>query len=173
MIAGVEAAFEPHVARIGKPPAPMLADDAALIGAGRVQVLEDAGVLAGILVLAPRSDRLVVEVLAIRPDRHGHGLGRRLMRFAESVAQSKGLDKVALYTHERMVEALSFYRGLGYVGTERRSRTATRAGTCARPSSHELPRARSAALRVPAFAQETVDAWRSWLPAAPASSATM
>jgi ribosomal protein S18 acetylase RimI-like enzyme len=36
------------------------------------------------------------------------------------MAQGKGLDTVELYTHERMVEALSFYRGLGYVETGRR-----------------------------------------------------
>ena len=40
---------------------------------------------------------------------------------AEAMARGKGLARVELYTHERMLEALSFYRGLGYVETSRRT----------------------------------------------------
>ena len=126
VIACVKAAFGPYVARIGKPPAPMLADYAALIGAGCVYVLPDADGVVGALVLQPQSDHLFVDVLAIRPDRHGHGLGRTLMEFAEVLAQGKGLDTVALYTHELMVEALSFYAALGYVETDRRAESGYR-----------------------------------------------
>ena len=43
------------------------------------------------------------------------------MEFAESVAQGNGLDTVALYAHDRMVEALSFYMALGYVEIDHRS----------------------------------------------------
>jgi ribosomal protein S18 acetylase RimI-like enzyme len=116
----VEAAFAPYVARIGKPPAPMLADYAASIAARRVHVLTEADAVAGVLVRSDRDDCLFVDVMAVHPDRQRSGLGQRLMRFAEAAAQSKGLDTVALYTHERMVEALSFYLALGYVETERR-----------------------------------------------------
>jgi ribosomal protein S18 acetylase RimI-like enzyme len=120
VVACVEAAFEPYVARIGKRPTPMLADYAALIAADRVRVLTDAGVVAGVLVLEADACRLFVEVMAVRPERQRCAFGRRLMGFAETIARGKGLDKVELYTHERMLEALSFYRGLGYVETGRR-----------------------------------------------------
>ena len=53
------------------------------------------------------------------------------MQPAESVAHGNGLDTVALYAHDRMVEALSFYVALGYVETDRRRKTVRRACTCA------------------------------------------
>jgi hypothetical protein len=43
------------------------------------------------------------------------------MEFADRVAQGNGLDTVAVYAHDRMVEALSFYVALGYVETDRRA----------------------------------------------------
>lgn len=116
----VGAAFAPYVARIGKPPTPMLADYGTLIAAGRVHVLSEAGAVAGVLVRGDREDCLFVDVLAVHPGHHRSGIGRHLMQFAEVSARSKGLDTVALYTHERMAEALSFYRALGYAETERR-----------------------------------------------------
>ena len=120
IVACVEAAFERYVARIGKPPAPMRADYAALIAADRVQVLTDGGVVAGVLVLEADARRLFVDVMAVCPERQRRGFGQRLMRFAEATARGKGLDTIELYTHERMVEALSFYQALGYVETGRR-----------------------------------------------------
>jgi ribosomal protein S18 acetylase RimI-like enzyme len=116
----IEAALAPYARRIGKPPAPMLADHRAAIAAGRVHVLIEGAEVAGVLVRDDRDDCLFVDVLAVLPSRHRSGIGRHLMRFAEAGARSKGLDTVALYTHERMVEALSFYRALGYVETGRR-----------------------------------------------------
>jgi ribosomal protein S18 acetylase RimI-like enzyme len=120
VVACVEAAFGKYVARIDKPPSPMLADYAALIAADRVRVLTDAGGVAGVLVLEADTRRLFVEVMAVRPERQRRGFGQRLMECAEAIARGKGLDKIELYTHERMIEALSFYRGLGYVETGRR-----------------------------------------------------
>jgi ribosomal protein S18 acetylase RimI-like enzyme len=120
VVACVEAAFETYIARIGKPPAPMLADYAALIAAGRVQVLTDAGGVVGVLVLEADPRRVFIDVLAVRAERQRCGFGRRLMGCAEAMARAKGLDRVELYTHERMIEALSFYRGLGYVEIGRR-----------------------------------------------------
>jgi ribosomal protein S18 acetylase RimI-like enzyme len=121
VVACVEAAFRKYVARIGKPPTPMLADYAALIAADRVRVLTDAGGVAGVLVLDADPRRMFIDVMAVRPERQRCGFGRRLMHLAEAIARGKGLDSVELYTHERMLEALSFYRGLGYVETGRRT----------------------------------------------------
>lgn len=53
---------------------------------------------------------MFVDVLVIRSERHG---------FAETVAQSKGLDTVTLYIDGRTVEGLSFCAALGYVETPR------------------------------------------------------
>jgi hypothetical protein len=44
----------------------------------------------------------------------------RTVQVADKLPYGKRLDTVASYTHERMVEALSLYAALGYVGTGRR-----------------------------------------------------
>jgi GNAT superfamily N-acetyltransferase len=115
----VDAAFTPYVARIGKPPAPMLQDYAALIGKGRIHVLEGPKGLVGMLVSEPHADHLFVDTIAIDPAHHGKGFGRTLMSFAETEARRLGLLEIRLYTHERMTETLPFYSALGFVETRR------------------------------------------------------
>jgi GNAT superfamily N-acetyltransferase len=98
VVACVDAAFQPYVAGIGKPPAPMLADYPDLIGRGRVYVLEEEGMVAGVLVLEPQHGSLLVETLAVDPARQGAGVGRRLMAFAETEAARLHLARIHLYT---------------------------------------------------------------------------
>jgi ribosomal protein S18 acetylase RimI-like enzyme len=117
----VRAAYAGYVERIGREPAPMTADNAALIARGEVWAMHDAGVLVGVLVMRPEPPALFVENLAVLPERQGRGLGRALMVFAEDHARAAGLDNVALYTNQEMTENLRFYAARGYVETGRRS----------------------------------------------------
>jgi ribosomal protein S18 acetylase RimI-like enzyme len=114
VVACVDAAFQPYVAGIGKPPAPMLADYPELIGRGRVYVLEEDGMVAGVLVLEPQERALLVETLAVDPARQKAGVGRRLMAFAETEAGRLHLPRIHLYTHQTMTPARAFYARLGY-----------------------------------------------------------
>ncbi len=116
----VAAAYAKYVPRIGKPPAPMLADYSGLIGAGVVHVLEHRSTPAGVIVMYAGDGHLFVENVAVAPADHGRGLGRALMAFAEAEALRRGLPEVRLYTHQRMTENLGFYRHLGYRVTGRR-----------------------------------------------------
>ncbi len=116
----VAAAYAKYVPRIGKPPAPMLADYTGLIGAGVVYVLEHRSIPAGVIVMYAGDGHLFVENVAVAPADHGRGLGRALMAFAEAAALRRGLPEVRLYTHQRMTENLGFYRHLGYRVTGRR-----------------------------------------------------
>jgi ribosomal protein S18 acetylase RimI-like enzyme len=120
VVACVNAAFEGFTARIGKPPAPMLADYRALIAARRVHLLEADGAVVGVLVTEPRPDHLFVDVVAVRPGAQRQGRGRRLMAFAEQEARRRGLAELRLYTHEVMHGALALYRALDYEETGRR-----------------------------------------------------
>lgn len=122
----VRAAYSKYVPRIGKPPAPMLADYAALVAGGRVYVIdgddEEGGgpaATVGLIVLADEPDHLHVENVAVRPDAQGRGLGRALMAFAEAEARRRGYGELRLYTHERMVENLPLYAALGFEETGR------------------------------------------------------
>jgi GNAT superfamily N-acetyltransferase len=115
----VRAAYAPYVERIGREPAPMAADYAALIAAGAVWVAQEAGRVVGVLVLQTQGPALLIENVAVLPERQGHGLGRALIGFAEGHARGAGLAEVTLYTNERMTENLRLYPALGYVETGR------------------------------------------------------
>jgi GNAT superfamily N-acetyltransferase len=116
----VRAAYGIYVERIGKPPGPMLDDYTALISDGRVSVLEEADrTMAAIIVLLPEPDHLLLDNIAVRPDRQGQGLGRRLIAFAEEQARRLGHSEVRLYTHEKMTENIALYTRLGFVETGR------------------------------------------------------
>ncbi len=116
----VIAAYSIYVERIGKAPGPMLDDYAGLIAAGAVSVLEDPdGAVAAIIVLLPKPDHLLLDNIAVHPDRQGRGLGRRLIAFAESEARRLGYAELRLYTHETMIENIALYTRLGFRETGR------------------------------------------------------
>jgi GNAT superfamily N-acetyltransferase len=116
----VRDAYGTYVERIGKPPGPMLDDYAALIADGVISVLEDSnGTIAAIIVLLPKPDHLLLDNIAVGPDRQGQGLGRLLMAFAEDEARRLGHAELRLYTHEKMTENIALYGRLGFVETGR------------------------------------------------------
>ena len=75
--------------------------------------------MAAIIVLLPEPDHLLLDNIAVRPDRQGQGLGRRLIAFAEEQARRLGHSEVRLYTHEKMTENIALYTRLGFVETGR------------------------------------------------------
>jgi len=115
------AAYEKYVARIGREPAPMVADFAALIAAGHVCVAVDAEGLSGYVVFYPRGDHLHLENLAVFPGCQGRGIGRALIAYVEDESRRLGLNAVELYTNDKMTENLWLYPRLGYRETGRRS----------------------------------------------------
>lgn len=116
----VQAAYSVYVARIGKIPGPMLDDYARLIAAGTVNVLEEPpDAIVGIVVLLAKAGHLLLDNVAVRPDRRGHGVGRRLIAFAEAEACRRGYSELRLYTHAMMSENIALYRRLGFVETGR------------------------------------------------------
>jgi GNAT superfamily N-acetyltransferase len=117
----VRAAYQHYVPVIGREPAPMLDDYAALIAANQVWVLEDTRGLAGVLVLQDGPDCFLLENIAVRPDRQGLGFGRRLLDLAEAEARRCGWGAVTLYTNALMVQNIAIYTGRGYVETGRRT----------------------------------------------------
>lgn len=116
----IDAAYSPYVARIGKPPGPMLDDYRALIETGAVSILEDSDQVAiAIVVLVPKADHLLLDNIAVRPDRQGQGFGRRLVAFAENEARRLGYRELRLYTHQLMTENLALYARIGFAETGR------------------------------------------------------
>ena len=117
----VRAAFGLYIARMGKAPAPMLADYPALIAEGKAWVAVRGGRLAGVLVQYETEEGFYVDTVAADPACQGTGVGRALLRFAESEALRRGFDAVYLRTNARMTENQVFYPKIGYVEYDRRT----------------------------------------------------
>lgn len=119
-IAGlVTESFGKYVERIGKPPAPMVADYAGLLGTSRVWVLERHETVIAVLVTQHHGDHLLLDTIAVAPGAQGGGHGRRLMERAERDAIEQGLTEVRLVTNQAMTENLVFYPRHGYRETGR------------------------------------------------------
>ncbi len=116
----VNAAYFKYVERIGKKPAPMLADYSSLIADGSVYVIPGQFGIRGVLVAMREGGSVLVENIAVDPTYQARGLGQRLMEFAERLAAENGLREIRLYTNEMMAENVAYYRGLGFEEVERR-----------------------------------------------------
>ena len=115
----VDQAYRHYIARIGRPPGPMLDDYPARVSEGVVWVVEEGAVIAAIIVLLPAPNYLLLDNIAVSPARQGLGLGRRLLAFAEAEALRRGYREIRLYTHQTMVENQRLYASIGYQETGR------------------------------------------------------
>lgn len=113
------AAYAKYLPRIGREPAPMLADYPAVIAAGRVVVLERDGAVAGYMVSWPEADAYFIDNIGVDPQLQGQGLGRRLIDHAAAEARRLRLPALQLYTNEAMAENLSLYAHVGFEETHR------------------------------------------------------
>lgn len=91
------------------------------VAQGHVSVAVEAGEIVGLIVLIQEPDHLLVENVAVQPERQSQGIGRALLAFAESVAAEADLTTLRLYTHAAMTENLAFYPRLGYTEFDRRT----------------------------------------------------
>ena len=114
------AAYTRYVERIGKKPAPMVADFAASIEARTLFVIELDGQICGFVVCYGCNDYLHLENVAVDPRFQGLGLGRQLIDFVEQQARSAGYGSIQLYTNAKMTENLGLYPRLGYEQFDRR-----------------------------------------------------
>ncbi|KAL4881352.1 acyl-CoA N-acyltransferase [Aspergillus karnatakaensis] len=132
----VNAAYTKYISRIGKRPAPMLADYSALIQSSthEIYVLLEPGtspklstdpdvestILGSVVLDTSSSTELKINNLAVDPGAQGKGYGRLLMNFAEEQARETGRDALELYTGVKMIENLALYQKLGFLEFERR-----------------------------------------------------
>lgn len=114
-----DEAYRPYIERIGVVPQPMEADHAANVAAGRVFVTADP--VLGLVVIEAFADHLFLDSIAVHPDAHGTGVGRRLLHFVEARARELGLGEIRLYTNAMMWENQRIYAKYGYEVVERRT----------------------------------------------------
>ena len=96
----VDQAYRHYIARIGRPPGPMLDDYPPRVSEGVVWIVEEGAVIAAMIVLVPAPNYLLLDDIAVSPARQGFGLGRRLLAFAEDEALRRGYCEIRLYTHQ-------------------------------------------------------------------------
>ncbi len=115
----IAAAYGKYLARMDRPPAPLLRDYRGPVAAGAVWVIGDP--VTGVISLTEDGDSLLIENVAVDPSAQGTGSGRRLMDFAEQEAARRRLSRLTLYTNEVMTENYAIYTHLGYRELGRRT----------------------------------------------------
>lgn len=92
---------------------------AELTRRGVFLVLEHANGLAAAICLEPRGTGAYIGMLSVDPELQGMGLGTRLVRIAEALAEAQGITQLTLRIVNLREELVRWYRRLGYrpVGT--------------------------------------------------------
>ena len=119
----VDKAYSKYIDRIGKPPAPMTEDYYSEIKENSVFVLKESdGSLIGLIVVTYKSEsgKMEIKNLVVDPKAQGHGYGRALMNYAESIALSHNIHDLELYTNVKMHENIPLYVKMGFSEVERR-----------------------------------------------------
>ena len=114
-------AYSLYVERIGKEPAPMVADFATTLAQGQLEILQVDENAIGFLVSYSQQDHLFVENVAIDPQHQGQGYGGAVFALLEARTKARGLAAIELYTNEKMTENLAFYPRLGFNEIDRRT----------------------------------------------------
>ena len=113
-----ELAYAPWEATVGRRPEPMEEDYAARIRAGQVWVLDEGGI-AALAVLEPGDGWVMLENVAVHPERQREGLGRQMIAFAAAEARRRGAHELRLFANALMAANLARYAHLGFRETSR------------------------------------------------------
>jgi N-acetylglutamate synthase-like GNAT family acetyltransferase len=113
-------AYIHYIERIGKQPGPMLRDYSAVIQTDQVYVALSNERVIGTMTLKITADGFFLENVAVRPALQGAGVGRQLLKLAETEAQRAGHQSICLSTHELMTENRALYERIGYVEFDQR-----------------------------------------------------
>lgn len=113
-------AFIHYIPRIGKQPGPMLDDYRDLVEQGVVYVACAQQEVVGAVVLLETDEGFCIETIAVSPQAQGQGIGSKLLKFCEIIAQQKGYSSIYLSTHRLMHESQAVYAHVGYVEFDQR-----------------------------------------------------
>lgn len=113
------AAYTKWIAVIGRKPKPMTADYDKAVVINVIDLLEEDGRPIALIEMIPELSfepaPLLIENIAVMPERHGEGIGSGLLERAQVVARSLGVNEMRLYFHEKFVANQLFYAHRGFV----------------------------------------------------------
>lgn len=112
-------AYSIYLKRLGKPPAPMIADFAHHVDQNDVLVFEQDGAIAGYAILLIDQQRALLDNIAVDPGQQRLGIGQALIEAVEQRAKAFGHAELILYTNIVMTENVRWYAKLGFVETGR------------------------------------------------------
>ena len=115
----VHEAYRHYIARIGRPPAPMLADFTRHITDDTVFIATN-DMICGYVVLCHDLACWRLDNIAVAPSNQGRGIGAALIRHSELFMAKKGALSYQLYTNDLMHENINWYRNSGFREIARR-----------------------------------------------------
>jgi len=110
-------AYHVYVERLGRPPAPMVADFEHHIARDWVIVAERHDEVSGYAVLIADKERALLDNIAVDPEAQRSGVGRLLLERVEQEVLTLGHRSLELYTNIVMTENVRWYEKLGFVET--------------------------------------------------------
>jgi GNAT superfamily N-acetyltransferase len=117
------AAYAKWIPILGREPKPMKADYDQIVHKHIVDLLFVDDSLTAFIEMVVEPDCVLIENVAVRPDRFGRGYGRTMMAHAEELARSMGRTRLRLHTNKLMAKNIALYQRLGY-GIDREETTA-------------------------------------------------
>lgn len=117
IVALQHAAYDANRAILGVEPLPLQADYDAVFAAHETWVIRDEaeGAVAAVLFLEPRADDVLIWSIAANPAFQGRGYGKALLEAAEIRARALDRNCMRLYTGEKLVDRVAWYKRCGYV----------------------------------------------------------
>src|SRR5216683_281575 len=97
------AAYSKWIPVIGREPKPMTANYLQAVADHVIDLFEEAG-----------RPIALIEDVAVLPDQHGKGIGGLLLKRAETIARSLGLNELRLYTNAMFAANITFYAHRGF-----------------------------------------------------------
>ena len=114
VVALQRAAYAKNRPILGVEPQPLLADYAEIFSKYEVWLAESTAGLDGVLILESRSNDLLIWSVATAPVAQGRGIGNAMLEFAETRARALGRSCIRLYTGEKLISNVAWYRRHGY-----------------------------------------------------------
>ena len=116
VVALQHAAYAPNQVRLGVVPLPLQADYAEIFRSMQVWVADaaDGQGIAGVLILEPHPDHMLIWSISTDPARQAKGLGHAMLRVAEDKARESGLSLMRLYTGTLLTHLVAWYGRNGY-----------------------------------------------------------
>jgi GNAT superfamily N-acetyltransferase len=113
------AAYTKWIAVIGRKPKPMMADYDKAVVSNVIDLLEEDSRPIALIEMIPELSfdpaHLLIENIAVMPERHGEGIGSVLLERAAATARGFGVNEMRLYFNAKFVANHLFYARRGFV----------------------------------------------------------